>query len=349
MIQKIFSTRSLYIALAAIVILASGTLVATSDVQAKDVIKLKFAFPFPQHDDMWVGPEFMVAQLEERTQGRVKITPYFSSSLGKLPDSLDMVKTGIADITLFPPAMFPQVFRITEVLGIPTWGIPNREASQQAVADMVEKGILDKDFKDFKLLLWEGTEPMAFGLKKKITSLEEIRKLKMRTPPGITGKALEALGCSTVSVPTTGIYMAIDRGVADGLVTGPGSYFSAKLSEVAPYCLDLPFGTGACVTVMNLKKWNSLPDDIKATWTKINAEAMNHFLSEMKRRYPDKAQRYKNAKSTLYSLSPSEEARWLKQTDALAQQWIDATEAKGYPAKQAVASIQETLKRIGAK
>ena len=75
-------------------------------------INLKFATLFPPQDPMCFGPQFMFKELEKRTNGKVKVTEYYSQSLGKAPEMLDMIETGIADFITFPIAVFKRCLAV---------------------------------------------------------------------------------------------------------------------------------------------------------------------------------------------------------------------------------------------
>lgn len=317
-----------------------------SKTTSAQTIELKLAFPYPEADEMWAGPEFMIKELQTRTGGRVKVTPYFAEALGKVMDTLDMLKDGTADIAMFPP-LFTKPMPISGIFTVPGLRIPNRAASHELAYTLWEKGLLKKDFETtgLKPLMWLGTDPMAFAFKSKITTLEELRKLKMRSPPGISSDAVTALGASVVNMPAQEVYMALDRGVVDGLVTMPGSYFSVKMNEVAKYWLDLPLGTGANIVAMSQDKWNKLPPDVQQTWEEINREARDYFLKEMERRHPDRLAEFKKAGVEVYTISQEEAERWYKLVDPVTDKWIADAEAAGYPGKAAVETAREVVKK----
>jgi TRAP-type C4-dicarboxylate transport system substrate-binding protein len=316
-------------------VLVSGICLGIKPAAYAAEIDLKFAFPFPKND-VYIGPEYMIKELEKRTNGRVKITPYLNQSLGRMPDSLEMLQTGIADIALFPPTPFAKVFQVFEAPSLPSLGTTNLAISHEVVYALLKRGLLKKDFAGLKPLLFQGIDPMYLYLTKKVTSLDELKKMKLRAGPGVSTAVVESLGCSVVNLPAPEVYMAIDRGVADGVAFMPDAYLSLRLNEVAKYYLDLPFGTGAIITVMTQKKWDSLPADIRLIWEQVNWEAKYYYLEEVARRHPDRLAEYKKAGAEVYRLSPEESAKWLKQTEGITAKWVADKKARGYPAEEAL-------------
>ena len=313
-----------------------------TSAQAPKPIELKFTFPYPESDEMVIGLKYMVQELEKRTGGRVKITMYYSESLGKLIDSLDMLNKGVADIAFFSPSMFAKVFRIPDGITLPSVRIPNRPLATEIMYSLYSEGLMNKDYAGYKPLLWQGTTPAGFAFRKKINTLEELRKLKIRAPAGLATRTIEALGVSVVSLLPPDVYMAVERGVVDGLWTMPGSYFSLKLNEVTKYWLWLPMGCGCNATVMTQAKWDSLPPDIQTIWEKINSDTKTYFLKAMAER-PSDRQRFKEAGVQVYTLSPQEEERWYKIFDNVTDKWIGEVEAAGYPARAAINAMNRII------
>ena len=308
-------------------------------------INLKFATLFPPQDPMCFGPQFMFKELEKRTNGKVKVTEYYSQSLGKAPEMLDMIETGIADFITFPIAVFPKVFQMSSVMSLPGL-IKTCPVAGEVMFELGYRGLLDHDFARYKPLIWEGTDPMGFGfVKKKVTNLEELRKLKVRAPGGVQSEVLEALGPSVVTIPTADIYMALDRGVADGLTTMPGWFITMKMNEVVKYWLLKPMGIGANLTIMTKAKWNSLPDDVKAVIAELIPEAKYYFLQKVYQQIPSKAARLSELGVQVYKLDPAEEARWNAILDKYIEKWTAEMEAKGLPAKETVEATKQIVKR----
>lgn len=326
-----------------LVVLPLGTF---NSIQAEEVVNFKLAFPYPQTDQMWVGVDYMIKEIEKRTNGKVKIKAYPASSLGKVFDSIELLKSQTADIAFFPP-IFDKFLRISGIYAVPTLQFQDRKVCQEVALALFEKGLLTKEYESagIKPLFWLGTDPVGFVFKKKITTLEELQKLKMRTPPGMTGKALEALNLSVVSLPVGEVYMALSRGVVDGMTAMAGSFVSMKLYEISKYWLDLPIGAGACITAMSKKSWDTLPPDVQKIWEEVNMETMSYFDQEMNKRYGDWREWVKSLGVEVYELSPQEAKRWYKLMEGVEEEWVSTAEADGFPGKQAL----KIAKKIIAK
>lgn len=94
-------------------------------------------------------------------------------------------------------------------------------------------------------------------------TLADLDGLKMRTG-SLYDKMMRKLGMVPVTINAPETYTALERGVVDGFgwpVIGPRQ--RGWLKKVK-YVVDLPFFSASNVlAMMNLKKWNALPADVK--------------------------------------------------------------------------------------
>ncbi len=92
-----------------------------------------------------------------------------------------------------------------------------------------------------------------------VSSISDLKGLKIRASGRMTGKLLEALGAEAVSVSFGEVPGALQKGVVDCAVTGAGSGYSAGWWEVSTHLMPIPLGGwDPVVTAINLDKWNSL-------------------------------------------------------------------------------------------
>jgi len=82
---------------------------------------------------------------------------------------------------------------------------------------------------------------------------------------GAEAKFFEMLGAKTMVLPAGELYTGLAMGVVDGAGwAGPGKMFGTyKLMEVAKYVQWPPTGCTVLNLIMNMDKWNSLPDNLK--------------------------------------------------------------------------------------
>ena len=101
--------------------------------------------------------------------------------------------------------------------------------------------------------------------KKPIRTIEDFKGLKLRST-GLCADVMAKAGASCVFLPGPEIYPSLEKGVIDGTHWGAeGAMYSMGFHEVTKYDLTPHMQRSATLEVfINMDKWNSLPDDLKA-------------------------------------------------------------------------------------
>ena len=118
------------------------------------------------------------------------------------------------------------------------------------------------------LLGWNADAPIGLFSKKEIKSLNDLKGMKIRAV-GAYGDFYKMFGASPMTTPTAEIYMALDRGLVDGVTWGSEAAMKEfGLHEVSKYIL-VPWIAGATANDMmiNMDKWKALPPDLQEIMT----------------------------------------------------------------------------------
>jgi TRAP-type C4-dicarboxylate transport system substrate-binding protein len=151
-------------------------------------------------------------------------------------------------------------------------GYPNGIVASK-VANEFAKSTQPKELSDVKVLYVHAHGPGLLHTKKKIEKLEDLKSVKIRAT-GLSTKIVNALGGLPVAMPQGGTYEALQKGVVDGTLGPIEALNGWKQGEVINYttdCRNIGYTTSMFV-VMNKKKWNALPDDIKKVFNEVSEE-----------------------------------------------------------------------------
>lgn len=113
--------------------------------------------------------------------------------------------------------------------------------------------------------LMSGGQPLGW-FKEPITSLEDFRKLKYRSPPGITGELFTNMGVTTVALPGGELVPAAQRGVIDAAEwINPGEDIRLGLHQVWKhyYLQGMHQASDLGSIVINKDFWEKLPADLQ--------------------------------------------------------------------------------------
>ena len=111
-----------------------------------------------------------------------------------------------------------------------------------------------------------GPDPLGW-FNKPINSIEDFKKLKYRSPPGLTAEIFKEMGITTVALPGGEIVPAAQRGVIDAAEwIGPADDMILGFHTVFKhyYLQGLHQSTDVGELLINKSVWNKLPADLKA-------------------------------------------------------------------------------------
>lgn len=287
----------------------------------------------------------MLEELKKRSDGRITYTMYAGGALGKGPEHFDIVRKGLSDMGYFTATWTPGRFPLSDVLSLAAW-VDGKDVATKIGNKMNEK-LLHKEFKDVKVIELNGCIQSFIWTTKPVKSLEDLKGMKIRSPGGMQTKYIEALGAQPVFMPLGDVYMAMDTGTIDGLVTCPPLVLAFKLYEVAKYGVKCTFG---CVTegvVMNKKVWEKTPPDLQKIIMDVagNPFATTHGLDQ--KTYAKMLEELKAKGVTIYDLPDKQEAQWFERFQKATKEWVSEMEKKGLPGKEAIVMYGEIAKQVG--
>jgi TRAP-type C4-dicarboxylate transport system substrate-binding protein len=337
-----------------LVLLAAGLLfsfmaggMAMAESQKKMHLKFSTWHP-PMSREVRTVWKPMLEELKKRSNGRITYTLYAGGALGKGPEHFDIVKNGLSDMGYFTATWTPGRFPLTDVLSLATW-IDGKDLSTDIGNQMYKKTkALHEEFKDVKVLELNGCIQAFIWTTKPVKSMADLKGLKIRSPGGHQTNYIKALGAQPVFMPLGDVYLAMETGTIDGLVTCPPLVLAFKLFEVAKYGVKVTFGCVSEGVVMNKKSWERTPDDLKKIIEEVvgNPFASTHGLD--KKTYAKMMKEIKAKGVKITTLDPAEEKKWFKAFQDETRKWVAELEKKGKPAKEAVIMYGQIVEAQGS-
>jgi len=216
-------------------------------------------------------------EVEQRTGGKVKTKVFDSETLCSGKDTIEMLGSGTCDVALLALPYFPGMFPMTEVVSLPFICY-----NQSAVGDLLYSLYYDGLMKEYEVykplfILPVGPTNLSFT-KEKVTKLEDFKGMKVRAPGGPATELVEALGATPTAILTGELYMALERGIIDGVATSIESFVPSKLYEVVKYTIDEPLRGGINFIVMSADTWDRLPCDVKLVVEQVNQKLYYEHL-----------------------------------------------------------------------
>jgi len=321
------------------------TFLSTGTVSAKPEFKLKFVNYFPPPSFHSKICEEFIAELEKRTDGRIKIQYFAGGSLLKGPGIYKGVVTGIADIGLSHIEYTPGRFPITGTCELPL-GYPSGWVSTQVANDFYNN-FRPKEWNKVHVLWMSACGPNIIISKKPVRNLEDMKGLTIRAP-GIVGNTIKALGATPAPTPIMEVYDAISKGVIDGVNTPFETLKTFRFAEVAKYT-TASWQVGnvyAFYVVMNKDRYKKLPPDLKAIFDKLCGE-FKEKMALMWNIIDFRGEEFAKKKGVeIIDLSPEEATKWRKATAPVIENYVKMMVGKGHSEKEVRGWIKFVRDRI---
>jgi TRAP-type C4-dicarboxylate transport system substrate-binding protein len=289
----------------------------------------------------------MLEELKKRSNGRITYTLYAGGALGSGPEHYDIVKKGLSDMGYFTATWTPGRFPLADTLSLATW-VDGKDVAVKIGNELYQKDeAVAKEFEGVKVMEINGCIQAFIWTKKPVRTLEDLKGLKIRSPGGHQTNYIKALGAEPVFMPLGEVYMAMETGTIDGIVTCSPLVLAFKLHEVAKHGVVATFG---CVTegvVMNQKAWDKAPEDLKpilmdvvgnpfATTEGLNQKSYKEMIGEIQAKGVE-----------LYELPQAEKDRWYSRFQEETKKWVTDLQAKGMASKETVEFYEQIAKQYG--
>jgi len=308
-------------------------------------IEIVISNPNPEPSGAGVAINAFAKELEEVTNGRIKVTVYHGGALGKGTEQYDLAATGTADIALSNIEYFPGRFPLHEGCALPLL-LPKDAVSAGKVLTATHEKFpeMQAEFKDVKFIGWSGlASRVIHTAKEPVRTVDDLKGLKIRATGSISSATIEAMGAIPVVIAPTEVYTALERGTLDGVVWEWEGFHAFKLEEVAKYTTLVDVNTTAHFAVMNRDKYESLPPDIREAIDSISGMAFAKLYGETMDRMGNEAFDMIKAsgKQEFYTPPAAEKERFAKATMPVTEKWVTDMEAKGLPGKEILEYITQ--------
>ncbi|MFP3911237.1 MAG: TRAP transporter substrate-binding protein [Desulfobacteraceae bacterium] len=241
--------------------------VPTSDAATYNFTYSTF-FP-PTHIQTKV-PEAWAKEIEERSDGQIKIQIFTGGSLTPAPQIYDGVVKGVSDFGLsvlaYSAGRFPVLSAVDNPLGYPNAFVATR------VINELNRKFKPKELDDVHICYLFAHGPgLLHTARKPVHKLEEVKGMKIRST-GTSQLMVRAMGAAPVAMSQGETYDALKKNIVDGTLVPVEALEGFKQAEVLKYT-TLTYScayTQGFFVAMNLKKWNSLPPDLQKIITEVS-------------------------------------------------------------------------------
>lgn len=339
-------------------LLASSVLGAAGSAYA-DSFTLRVGAGHPSGPAVYVSDveKYFVPEVKKRvaaeTEHKIEFVEGYGGSIAGVAETLEAVQNGILDIGAYCFCFEPAKLFLHNFPYYAPFGPQDSAQQMQATRAVYDKTpwlteTFEKEYKQ-KLLGLHGWDNYHLGTTDPWDTVEDLKGVKVGGA-GPNLPWLEFAGAVPVQSTLPDGYLSLQTGVYNGWLMFPSAYLGFKFYEPAPHYTQIGFGAmGVNGLTMNLRKFNSLPEDVQK------------ILVEVGRGYEIQAGKSLNArqKAGLEGLAKvgakmkvlPEEARagWAKSLAGFPSRQAKDADGRGMPGTEVMKNYIEAVDATGYK
>lgn len=320
-----------------------------SEAKAADPKPVKLSFGHIWSTSTWYHGllEQWAKRIEEGTNGSVQFVMYPASQLAKPTDFYRMTVSGGADSSIGLPGWVVGRFPLTLLVESPPCfplGADNGPLYWELYKSQEP---FQKEWREVKMIFIGAQTAQHLMTRNPIRSLADLKGKEIRTY-GPTTAIAEALGAVPVSMPITEAYLALQKGIVEGVIGPWISLQTYKFDEVTKYGLELNAQSAIFVGIMNLKRWNSLTPEQQ----RVIMENGDWIAREYGKGYDESDKKAFDAAvqkgfQVTKLADPGEMKKWQELIQSTAVKYTEKIETEGVPGKRIYDAKLELMKKMG--
>jgi len=270
--RKIFIFAAIFV----LAIICSGLISPlTVAAQNKKVYRWRMPTFLPPGGDMYMLMQQFCDDVKKASDGRLQITLYGAGQIMPVLQTWEACSRGVMDIVWSFGAYWTGKTKMAAIsVGLPF----TTTTMQEHAALLYEEGLEELIRKDYAtqgiyLLRTFPIHHSVMCTKFPVASVDDLKGKKVRAG-GMQAETVNAIGMASAFFPVPEVYGALDTGVVDAVIMG-GIAASRQFSffEVTKYIVQPPIDVACEEILINLKRWNNLPEDLKAILQACAAKA----------------------------------------------------------------------------
>jgi tripartite ATP-independent transporter DctP family solute receptor len=237
---------------------------------------MKISISIAQNSHQGVAIDTFAREVEKRTNGRYKVQPFYSGSLGAERESVEAVQLGTLDLTFTSTGPVPNFVPEVAILDIP-FLFRDYNHARSTLDGPIGQELLQKfPAKGIVALAWgeNGFRHMT-NSKRAVNLPDDLKGLKMRTMENpVHIQAYKQFGIIPTPMAFTEVFTALQQGTVDGQENPLSVITSAKLDQVQKYLSLTGHVYSPALFLMNKAAWDKLSPADKQAFLDAAKEAV---------------------------------------------------------------------------
>ena len=302
-------------------VLFVGGLLNASSLSAQ-VIKLATVAP---EGSPW---HLMVKQIGEAwsktSGGKIQLRIYAGGVTGDEPDTVRKMRVGQLQAGMLTAQGLTQIVPDVQALQMP------RMLTTDEEADYVKDRLAPKfdalfEAKGFKVLNWGEAGWVSFFAQKPVIHPDDLKPLRLFAWAGDDPAYIDAwkdAGYNPVPIPVTEMLTGLQTGLINAFVAAPISALAFQWFGLAKHMTDLKWLPLVGATVISLKSWQELPENLRPVLLDAARQANARYKTDVRKLNDESVQVMKQHGLTVHAVPRDAMAEWERRARAGYQRLI---------------------------
>ncbi|WP_069997123.1 C4-dicarboxylate TRAP transporter substrate-binding protein [Cellulosilyticum sp. I15G10I2] len=242
---------------------------------------LKIGMVVTEKDPMYLGAMEFKKNVEERTEGKLKVEVYPSSQLGDTKDIMEQAKMGANVAAISDAALMSEIVPEIGVLAAPYVVDNYEEAEKLVTSDLFKEWYGKVSTSGYRVLSFNWYQGARhFMTNTLVEKPEDLKGLRVRTPGSpIFTDSINAMGANATALAWGEVYPGLQQKVVDGCEAQYPAIVGARLYEIVKYIAKTGHFQLMSPLVIGNKFFESLPTDMQQIVLE-EAESAGTFASD---------------------------------------------------------------------
>lgn len=329
-------------------IVTAALLAAASSAGAADTLKIRVADAFPtSHVISVAGARFWMDRVTAQVGGKVTFEYYPAQQLGKAPDFLRLLQSGVVDVAYVAPAYVTDKMPLSDVAMLPGM-FKDVCTGSKAYWTLATTGILaSAEYKPNGIVpLFAAAMPpyQIVSTRHPIAALANLKGLKIRSSGGSSDLTIRALGAVPIKITGPETREGLDRGTLDANL---GPHSSLKSYDIYPLAkfgtVGAPLGSFIVTYSMQRRKWEALSPEIRSAFEKAGRETNEHLCKALEDENTAAIGDMTKLGTKFYTVSDEDRASFMRKTSKIDQEWARGIDDRKKPGSQALAEFKRAI------
>ncbi|CAN0420738.1 unnamed protein product [Ectocarpus sp. 12 AP-2014] len=304
--------------------IAPALLIAMSLVHADERI-IRIATSVPETNYLTQSIKLFADEITERTDGDITFEIYAAESLVTDQQMDQAVSNGTVDIGIASASIMAGTIPAFNIFAVPFFFDTSEKLEQSVTPSSPIREILDGEMekKGFMSPFWIPYGSIVLVTRNEpVSTPDDIRGMKIRTFGSTVSDFIAAVGGSPVVTSGGEQFLALQRGIVDGGLTGWPSVVDRRLYEVTDNVTALNHMYETHFALMNQQAWQSLSDEQRLVFEEVGQALEAQLHTDIVNK-TEQVKQELDGLMTVIELDDDQRAQWQEASSSVAKEFYE--------------------------